>query len=308
MKRLILSALFAAALAAPAWAGYAEGRAAYDAGDYTTALLEWRPLAEAGDPAAQYGVGVMYYRGEGVSQEIGEALRLFRLSAAQNYDRAQYTLGVIYENGQGVAQDYAEAMRWYRLAAAQNHPSASLNIGALYYHGRGVTRDYAEAVRWFRVAAAQGSRTAAINIGLMHQSGEGLPRDPVQAYAWYSLAEQRTQSEEPKQQIAALRDAVGGGLDPQQLATAEELARLWASDPAALGQVPATAAAPPATPRELATQVQQLLAKLGYDPGPADGMPGARTRDAIRKFEADRGLPVGGAVSPELLAALRQAQ
>jgi len=81
-----------------------------------------------------------------------------------------------------------------------------------------------------------------------------------------------------------------------------------------MGQVPAAAAAAPATPaapaspRELAAQVQELLAQLGYDPGPADGMPGERTRDAIRKFETDRGLPAAGEISPELLAALRQAQ
>jgi peptidoglycan hydrolase-like protein with peptidoglycan-binding domain len=36
-------------------------------------------------------------------------------------------------------------------------------------------------------------------------------------------------------------------------------------------------------------------------------LPGARTRDAIRKFETDRGLPVAGEISPELLVALRQA-
>ncbi len=35
-------------LTAPAWAGWDEGLAAYQRGDYATAIREWRPLAERG--------------------------------------------------------------------------------------------------------------------------------------------------------------------------------------------------------------------------------------------------------------------
>ena len=306
MKRVILSALFVAALAAPAWAGFAEGRAAYDAGDYTTALLEWLPLARAGNPAAQYGVGTMYESGQGVAQDYAEAMRLYRLAAAQNYATASLNIGVMYFQGRGVAQDHAEAARWFREAADQGSAMAAFNLGVMRQTGEGLPRDMDAAVGRFRQAAAMGLPRAMSRLATMYRDGRDVPPDLVQAYAWFSLAEQRTRLEEPKRQLAALRDDVGGRLGPQRLAQAQELARLWASNPAAMVK---TAAAPgaPVSPRELATQVQQLLAALGYDPGPADGMPGARTREAIRKFETDRGLPVVGAVSPELLLALRQA-
>ena len=39
---------------------------------------------------------------------------------------------------------------------------------------------------------------------------------------------------------------------------------------------------------------QRRLAELGFDPGPADGRPGARTAAAIRAFQAQRGLDVNG--------------
>ncbi len=42
--------------------------------------------------------------------------------------------------------------------------------------------------------------------------------------------------------------------------------------------------------------VQTGLARLGYRPGPQDGVLGPRTRSAIRAFEADHGLEVTGAV------------
>ena len=35
------------------WAGFAEGLAAYEPGDFATALQEWRPLAEQGHAKAQ---------------------------------------------------------------------------------------------------------------------------------------------------------------------------------------------------------------------------------------------------------------
>lgn len=41
-------------------------------------------------------------------------------------------------------------------------------------------------------------------------------------------------------------------------------------------------------PRELVAQIQERLIGLGYDPGPADGILGARTRAAIQTFRADR--------------------
>ncbi len=60
MKRLVLTFALLIGLATPAWAGFAEGVAAYHRGDYATALREFRPLAEQGDDAAQYNLGRMY--------------------------------------------------------------------------------------------------------------------------------------------------------------------------------------------------------------------------------------------------------
>ena len=41
-------------------ADYQKGVAAYESGDFATALGEWRPLAEQGDARAQFNLGVMY--------------------------------------------------------------------------------------------------------------------------------------------------------------------------------------------------------------------------------------------------------
>jgi len=64
-----------------------------------------------------------------------------------------------------------------------------------------------------------------------------------------------------------------------------------------------TAKASAADPR-MVKKIQLGLARLGYDPGPADGGLGQRTRQAIRAFQRDQGLKVDGRPSAELAASL----
>ena len=119
MKRIISAMVVLIALAAPAWGGFDEGVAAYNRGDYATALREFQPLAELGDVYAQALLGIMYIKGQGVKQDYAEAVRWYRLAADHGYVNAQYNLGNMYETGEGVAQDYVQAYMWYDLAASQ---------------------------------------------------------------------------------------------------------------------------------------------------------------------------------------------
>ncbi len=50
----------------------------------------------------------------------------------------------------------------------------------------------------------------------------------------------------------------------------------------------------------LVASTQSGLARLGYAPGPSDGVIGPRTRSAIREYQTDHGLPVDGRPSPAL--------
>ncbi|MEX2451504.1 MAG: peptidoglycan-binding domain-containing protein [Rhodospirillales bacterium] len=56
---------------------------------------------------------------------------------------------------------------------------------------------------------------------------------------------------------------------------------------------------PSADPRTVES-IQRRLAGLGYKPGPMDGKPGPRTRDAIRNYQRDNGLVVNGEPTPAL--------
>jgi hypothetical protein len=96
--------------------GINAGTAAYNQGNYDSALRVWRPLAEQGNPGAQLNLGFMYDNGYGVPQDYKEAIKWYRRAAEQGNDRAQYNLGLMYDNGDGVPQDYVQAHMWYDIA------------------------------------------------------------------------------------------------------------------------------------------------------------------------------------------------
>ena len=121
----LIAALFAGVtlgLTAQAWAGWDEGQAAYQRGDYATALREFRPLAEQGNALAQNKLGYMYRNGIGVTQDYAEAVKWYRKAAEQGYAKAQFNLGIMYDNGLGVPQDYAQAHMWFNFAASSFPP------------------------------------------------------------------------------------------------------------------------------------------------------------------------------------------
>ena len=64
----------------------------------------------------------------------------------------------------------------------------------------------------------------------------------------------------------------------------------------------------PVASAALVQKIQEKLQALGYDPGPADGVVGPRTRRAIGEFERDRGRPAKFRATEDLLDELKSAR
>ena len=116
------------------------------------------------------------------------AIHFFKISANQGYDMAQYSLGNVYFRGEGVDRDYAEALEWYLKAADQGNVSAQVAVGAMYAKGRGTKQDYAEANRWFFSAGNKGNAFAQFNMGTAYENGLGIQADHTQAFKWFLRA------------------------------------------------------------------------------------------------------------------------
>jgi TPR repeat protein len=157
MARALAWLLVALAAAAPARADFEAGLAAARAGDYASAVREWRPLAEGGNRDAQFNLGLAYENGLGVAADGAEAARWYQRAAEQDDRTAQAYLGEMYAKGLGVARDDVEALRWYRRAAERGHAASQYNVGLFYATGRGVAPSDVQAVAWITVAEENGA-------------------------------------------------------------------------------------------------------------------------------------------------------
>lgn len=137
-----------------------EGVAAVARRDYAVAFKAFKPLAEAGNVAAQVNLGNLYMKGEGVKQNYVEAGRWYTHAAEQNERMAQSKLGILHYYGLGTEKNPGEAARWFTKAAQQGDRSAQAVLGSLYAQGDGVPQDYAQAYYWYSLAAEQGSEDA----------------------------------------------------------------------------------------------------------------------------------------------------
>ncbi len=136
-----------------AWSDFDAGLQAYERGDYKTALKEWRPAAEKGDPYAQHMLGFLYAHGRGVSLQPEQTVVWWRRAASQGFAPAQYTLGTLFREGLGVKHDLEKAAHWIGRAADSGYPDAQYDFGVMHATGEGVKQDLSTAYMWLDLAA-----------------------------------------------------------------------------------------------------------------------------------------------------------
>ena len=114
MKRIAIAAVLLVTLVGPAWAGFEEGLAAYERGDYETALNEWRPLAEQGDTTAQFNLADMYKYGKGVTQDYVQAYMWWSLAGASGFEETNIHRDIVSEwmAADDISKAQAMAREW----------------------------------------------------------------------------------------------------------------------------------------------------------------------------------------------------
>lgn len=164
-----------------------EGIAAYRTQDYAQALLFLHPLAEQGEPAAQYTLGQMYRRGLGFILSLPEALPWLQQAAAARYPLALIALGQMYESGEGVTQDLAAARQWFQQAADTGNAQGQLQLGVHYIRIE-EGRDFAQAAAWLRLAAQQNEAEAQYFLARLLLDGRGVEPDRAEAMVLFFRA------------------------------------------------------------------------------------------------------------------------
>ena len=136
--------------------------------------------AQAGDPAAQFALGVAYENGTGVRLDEAEAEEWYRKAAEAGHVGAQNSLGTLLQS----ERRFPDAMPWYERAAAQGHAGANNTLGKIYDQGLGVMRDSNKSLEYFLLAADLGVPEAMWSISTIYNEGRLGKKDPLQACVW----------------------------------------------------------------------------------------------------------------------------
>lgn len=107
-------------------ADIAAAEAAIAARDYEAAIAALQPIAGQGDSYATWKLAEIYLNGHGGSPE--EGVTLLQQAASAGEPEAQARLGVMYAKGNGVTQSDLEAYKWLSLAARGASPGVSRTI------------------------------------------------------------------------------------------------------------------------------------------------------------------------------------
>lgn len=154
--------------------------------------LDWlRKSAEAGHPPAEFSLGAMYHRGQGVEESLKEAVSWYRRAADHGHAAAQYRLGILHERGEGVDPSDELARRWMKRSASLGDSLAMSRLGDYCYSGRGGDKSVKEARAWWQKAAEAAPRErwkAAYNLAVLYWYGDGVPQSAEQAAHWARLS------------------------------------------------------------------------------------------------------------------------
>lgn len=235
-------ALIAAAMAGsvPALGQQTSVRAgvqAWQANNYDEAVRQWRPLADRGDPDAQYNLAQAYKLGRGVPLNMTLAEQWYERAARQGHAEAGANLGLIlFQNGRR-----REAMPYIERAAAGGDPRAQYVLGTALFNGDVVGRDWPRAYAMMSRAAADGLPPAVQQLQAMgqHLSPEDIARGQ-QLAAEMARAGARTQ-------VAEANPAATGDARPRPQARPPRVAQAEPPPRPAPERAPPRQPAPPET-------------------------------------------------------------
>ena len=145
-----------------------EALAAYQNGDYATALAAWQPLADAGDAQAQFNLAIMYHNGQGTEPDAAKAIAYCTLAADNDIPPAQHYRGYLLMDEEIGTPNPEKAAHYWQRAAEHGIDDAQYQLGSLYVQGSGVSQDTDTAADWFEAAALQGHAPAQYNLGVLY--------------------------------------------------------------------------------------------------------------------------------------------
>ena len=130
---------------------------------------------------SQRALGKMYETGQGVRRSPIAAINWYTLAAvnggADDAGPAEFDLGQMFLRGNGVAQNHTVAALWFELGAHASYGAAQYQLAQMYETGDGVPKDLTRAFKWYWEASRLHVAVARSKSDRLLAAGEGVPED-----------------------------------------------------------------------------------------------------------------------------------
>ena len=156
--------------------------------NYKAAHRFYLSAARLGHAEAQSVVAYMYYIGQGITRDTGQAFAWNRRAAELGNAAAKTTLAHLYTLGQGTRKDYALAIIWAGRAVIAGSLRGYCHLGNLHSKGFGVAKDDKAAFKYFLAGARKRDRWCMFETGKAYETGAGVQRNRARALRWYRLS------------------------------------------------------------------------------------------------------------------------
>ncbi len=264
--------------------------------------------AKEQDPLAFFEIATRYAEGRGVEPDLKEAVTWYERAAELGFAPAEYRLGNMYEKASGVERDLERARAYYVSAAEKGNVSAMHNLAVLFATGVDGTPDFEASAQWFEMAAKHGVKDSQFNLAILYAKGSGVQANFEESYRWFAIAASAGDAD-----AAQKRDEVAKALSSDQLERLKKDVALWKPLPVDdsanstlvpdewIGEGKSTSSV---DMKKAIRNIQAILNNNGFDAGPADGVMGARTVNAIKSFQKSAGMEPDGQISEKLVRGL----
>lgn len=318
LKKLAATTALGLVLSSAAWADYEAGMTAYENENYFTAFQEFETSANDGDTASQFMLGALFADGLGARQNLVQAHKWFNIAASWGHDRAAQARRNIegYMTAAQIDQAEALAAEWEPdegdetvAGATFSVQNTQLFLNRLGYNAGvadGVmgptTRSAIRAYQYDNDLVATGDLTRGlfdrlkadletgdeVSVELVSNVQSELRRRGYDVPVVSGTVDTKTQ--------AAIRAfQIDSGITANGEVSEGLLARLRSAQGTDNAE----------DQRARVRIAQTELNDLGYNAGPEDGVFGPTTRNAVRDYQSDNGLPVTGEVTDSLITHLR---
>ncbi len=155
---------------------------------------------KAGDPVAEHRTAELYEEGTCVDRDDAKAFDHYSVAIDAGHLRSAFRLGLLYYDGRGVAQDLEAARYWFKAAAlsmvaSSYEPGERLNYASHlmprgFFLHRDLPPELIDEIEWLS-EIEDGDPQVLHETALRVRDGTGLPRDSEAAERWLVKAGRR---------------------------------------------------------------------------------------------------------------------